>query len=92
VIGSVYFAGPVGDSSPLTSISVAGASNFYGGPVITLGSQTYMDSATVGGNTTLTGTTIHFFDSVDGVSGAEKPLTHRRQRDLRRRGWRHSVG
>ncbi len=70
VNASTYFGGPVGNTAPLSSLLVQGAANFYGGRVTTLGAQTYRE-ATVGNDTVLTGTTIHFRDAVNGDIGAE---------------------
>jgi len=70
VTGQTTFGGAVGGTDPLTTLSVSGPTQLDGGSVTTKGTQTYHGAVTLGANTTLTGTTIHFpDDSTSTVAG-----------------------
>jgi len=66
ITGDASFSGTVGGLSPLTSLSVSGASALDGA-ITTTGAQTYTGAVTLGGDTTLTAPTMTFDGTVDGA-------------------------
>ena len=66
--GITLFAGAVGNSTALTSLTTnaGGTTRINGGSVRTTGAQTYNDAVTFGANTILTGTTPTFGSTVTG--------------------------
>jgi hypothetical protein len=67
--GTTTFAGVVGGTTPLTSITtdVAGSVAVNATSVTTSGSQTYHEDMTLGANTTFTGLGLTFGGTVDGA-------------------------
>ena len=65
--GTVTFAGAVGVTNPLASLTVSSPSIINGGAVKTTGGQSYLSSMTLGANTTLTDPiSIDFANTVTG--------------------------
>jgi filamentous hemagglutinin family protein len=64
--GDASFAGPVGSSAPLTSLSVSGSSQLNAASIVTTGGQTYAGPFTLGHDSTLTGSTVSLGGSLDG--------------------------
>ncbi|MBA4109002.1 MAG: hypothetical protein C0487_05370 [Leptothrix sp. (in: Bacteria)] len=64
---ATYFNSAVGNTSALTSVNVTGQARLNGGSVTTTGAQTYAGSASLGADTTLTGTDIALNGAVDGA-------------------------
>ncbi|MGB5939775.1 MAG: filamentous hemagglutinin N-terminal domain-containing protein [Rhodanobacter sp.] len=72
------FAGDIGSTTALTSLTVgAGGSIYLGGNVKTGGAQTYGNAVLLYGATpqTLTGSDVHFSSTLDGVSTGAQALT-----------------
>ncbi|NBP88338.1 MAG: hypothetical protein EBU59_07500, partial [Planctomycetia bacterium] len=70
--GTTSFAGVVGGSTPLASLSTdVGGTVLLGANVTTTGSQSYGDAVQLIGNTTLTGSTLNLGN---GLEGAGKSL------------------
>ncbi|MFM8415820.1 MAG: beta strand repeat-containing protein, partial [Planctomycetota bacterium] len=67
--GITTFGGAVGGQAALTSLvtDAGGTTRINGGSVTTTGSQTYNDAATLGANTTLSGSAITFATTLDGA-------------------------
>jgi len=76
--GVTTFAGAVGGSAPLTSLTtnVSGSTQINGGSVVTSGDQTYNDAVTLGANTTLTGVNVTFSNTLnDNAAAGNADLT-----------------
>ncbi|ASG25239.1 filamentous hemagglutinin N-terminal domain-containing protein [Nitrospirillum viridazoti] len=69
ITGNATFAGAVGATNALTSLSVSGTSGLNGGGVRTTGGQTYTSAATLGADTALTTTNgaVTFAGTLDGA-------------------------
>jgi hypothetical protein len=67
VNGDAQFDGAVGGITPLVSAHVTGAATLNGGTVTTTGDQNYDGAVTLGADTSLTGGTVTFGNSVDGA-------------------------
>ena len=76
--GATTFAGAVGGSSPLASLTTnaGGTVAINGGAVTTTGLQRYNDAATLGMNTILTGTSITFGSSLNSTGAARNLTVH----------------
>lgn len=68
---SVTFSQAIGNSTPLSSLSVSGATNINGGAVTTTGSQTYNGAVLLGAATTIntTNSNVLFNSTLNTVSG-----------------------
>ncbi|MBL8490797.1 MAG: hypothetical protein JNM82_08465, partial [Rhodocyclaceae bacterium] len=66
IIGDASFAGPVGASSALSSLTVSGTSALNGNSIRTTGNQDYSGAVVLGADTHLTAANIRFASTVDG--------------------------
>ncbi|MGQ0627050.1 MAG: two-partner secretion domain-containing protein, partial [Phycisphaerales bacterium] len=73
--GNATFAGAVGGTTALESLSVTGAAGINGGAVTTTGDQTYGTGTTLGASATLTGGTVTFSGTLDGMTAGSQSLT-----------------
>ena len=76
IVGNGVFDGIVGGTA-LEFLTVSGTSAINGGSVDTSGGtdyQTYSGAATLGADTTLTGTTVTFGDTLDGTTAGAQSL------------------
>lgn len=69
------FGGAVGATHTLKFLTVNGPAAINGSSIATSGAQSYAGTVTVGGNATLTGTTITFLQTIDDVSDGSHTLT-----------------
>lgn len=67
--GTTILGGPVGDSTPLTSLAINNGQSALGGPVSTTGGQTYQGAVTLQDNTTLIthGAGVTFGGTIDAI-------------------------
>ncbi|MGB6261428.1 MAG: filamentous hemagglutinin N-terminal domain-containing protein, partial [Rhodanobacter sp.] len=76
--GTTTFAGAVGTSNALTSLTTdSGGSTKLGGTITTSGTQTYNDAVTLGSDTVLTTTNsaVNFTGTVDNATTTARALT-----------------
>jgi filamentous hemagglutinin family protein len=67
ITGNASFAGAVGNSTALASLSVSGSSALNGGSITTAGAQSYAGAVTLGTDDALSATSIAFGGTIDGA-------------------------
>ncbi|TBV17453.1 filamentous hemagglutinin N-terminal domain-containing protein [Stutzerimonas kirkiae] len=68
IVGDLVLDGPLGEDSPLDSLTVSGSAQLNGGTLATTGDQTYRGAVTLAGDTVLTttGGSVGFDSTLDG--------------------------